>query len=258
MSRRDGARDRACAARLAREAEVRAKADRRRHLMWFGTVAVVVVALAVGITLATRHSSSGRATGRAAALPLASLSSLHGLRPAPPAGPVGPEGVPIPPATNLTTPGAVHGTVDGIQCLSSEQVAFHIHAHLTVFDHGVARRVPGAVGIQDPQTTHTPQGDFVGGGSCFSWLHTHAADGIIHIESPVVRTYTLGDFFDVWGQPLGPDRVGPVSGHVTALYNGRVVHENPRDIPLTAHAQIQLDIGRPLVAPETITFPRGL
>ena len=29
------------------------------------------------------------------------------------------------------------------------------------------------------------------------WLHTHAADGIVHIESPVDRTYTLGNFFDV-------------------------------------------------------------
>jgi len=40
------------------------------------------------------------------------------------------------------------------------------------------------------------------------WLHTHAADGIIHTESPVERTYTLGDFFDIWGQPLGRHQVG--------------------------------------------------
>jgi hypothetical protein len=30
----------------------------------------------------------------------------------------------------------------------------------------------------------------------FTWLHTHAADDIIHTESPVNRTYTLGEFFD--------------------------------------------------------------
>ena len=29
-------------------------------------------------------------------------------------------------------------------------------------------------------------------------------------------------------------------------------------IPLTAHAQIQLEVGTPLVAPEKITFPAGL
>jgi hypothetical protein len=45
---------------------------------------------------------------------------------------------------------------------------------------------------------------------------------------------------------------------VTAFYNGRLVEGNPRQIPLTAHAQIQLDIGRPLVAPVSIAFPQGL
>ena len=33
---------------------------------------------------------------------------------------------------------------------------------------------------------------------------------------------------------------------------------NLRDIPLNAHAQIQLDVGRPLIAAQTITFPGNL
>jgi hypothetical protein len=45
---------------------------------------------------------------------------------------------------------------------------------------------------------------------------------------------------------------------VTALYNGQRYDGDPRQIPLTAHAQIQLDVGRPLVAPELIEFPSGL
>ena len=43
-----------------------------------------------------------------------------------------------------------------------------------------------------------------------------------------------------------------------ALYNGEVYRGNPRDIPLAAHAQIQLDVGNPLVAPQPVTFPAGL
>lgn len=39
---------------------------------------------------------------------------------------------------------------------------------------------------------HTPQGPFIASGTCFYWLHTHAADGIIHVESPVHRVFTLG------------------------------------------------------------------
>lgn len=37
---------------------------------------------------------------------------------------------------------------------------------------------------------------------CVYWLHTHSANGVIHIESPQQRTFTLGDFFDVWGESL--------------------------------------------------------
>lgn len=96
------------------------------------------------------------------------------------------------------------------------------------------------------------------GGSCFTWLHTHAADGIVHIESPVDRTYTLGNFFDVWGQPLTRRRVGPAGGRVTALFDGRVFTGNPRTIPLLAHSEIELEVGRPLVTPEHIAFPAGL
>jgi hypothetical protein len=74
----------------------------------------------------------------------------------------------------------------------------------------------------------------------------------------VQRTYTLGEFFREWGQPLGPDRAAPATGKVTAPYNGRVHLGNPAGIPLIRHAQIQLDVGGPLVAPEKISFPAGL
>ena len=124
--------------------------------------------------------------------------------------------------------------------------------------HGAPRQVPAGIGIPGAQAQTTSSGPFITGGTCLYWLHTHAADGIIHIESPVHRTFTLGQVFDEWGQPLGPDRLGPARGNVTALYNGQVYQGNPRDIPLNAHAQIQLEIGPPLVAPEEISFPGGL
>jgi hypothetical protein len=174
---------------------------------------------------------------------------------------LGPEGVPIPQAPTLARPRllAPFERIDGIACQAGEQVLFHIHAHLTIFVRGAARQVPAGIGIAPPrQVAATPQGAFVTAGSCFMWLHTHAADGIIHTESPVDRTYTLSDFFDIWGQPLNREQVGPAHGRVTALVNGRRYTGNPRAIPLLAHAQIQLEVGRPLVAPEAITFPNGL
>jgi hypothetical protein len=176
-------------------------------------------------------------------------------------GPLGPEGVPIPAAPALAGPGrpAPGVRVDGISCGVIEQLAFHVHAHLTIFVSGRQRRVPAGVGIGAPRTVvPTAGGAFVAGGTCFSWLHTHAADGIIHIESPVQRAFALGEFFDVWKQPLGRRRVGSTTGRVTAFLDGRPYHGNPRDIPLTRHAQIQLDIGRPAVAPVSGRFPQGL
>ena len=240
-----------------RIARMRAEeARRRRRRLWLAAAgaAVVVIAAAVGITLAVTGGSSGNG------LPLAALSTLGNLQPAPAAGPAGPEGIPVPsgPALAGTSTAATGQTVDGISCQTAEQTIFHIHAHLTVFVNGSARQIPAAIGIPGAQVTQTAQGPFIEGGNCFYWLHTHAPDGIIHIESPVQRTYTLGNFFDEWGQSLGPDQVGPARGHVVATYNGQVYTGNPRDIPLTAHAQIQLQIGTPLVAPEQVTNWNGL
>ena len=58
--------------------------------------------------------------------------------------------------------------------------------------------------------------------------------------------------------PLTRRQVGSARGAVAALFNGRVFTGSPRTIPLLAHSQIELEVGRPLVAPEKITFPHGL
>ena len=147
------------------------------------------------------------------------------------------------------------GPVDGISCDTSEQLLFHIHAHLAVYVDGCQKLIAAGVGIGPPLTFDN---GFVVGGSCFSWLHTHDETGVIHIESPVQRTFTLGDFFDVWGQPLSATQVGPAKGTVTAYLDGQAFTGDPRTIPMDAHAVIQLDVGTPLVAPQAFMFPAGL
>jgi hypothetical protein len=222
-------------------------ASRRVSRRWLVAGAAVVVAgLAAGLALAfTGGSGAPKLTG------FVSPGSL---------GPAGPEGPPIERGIDLAPAGAPAPgtTVDGIQCGPTEQLVFHIHARLTIFVGGTSVRVPAGIGIADPQAEGTPAGAFVVSGSCFAWLHTHAADGIIHMESPVQRTFTLGNFFDVWKQPLSATRVGPAKGKVTALVNGKVWNGNPRTIPLHAHTQVQLDVGRPLVAAVHISNWNGL
>jgi hypothetical protein len=243
--------------RRAAPPPVRAKGARRglggmsrRTRIALGLAVGVLIGVAVGLPLGL-GSSGGGSHGHG----FAPLSSLGRLRPAPPLGKPGPEGPPLEAGPDLAPAGspAPGASVDGISCQGGEQTLFHIHARLTIFVHGVSEKVPYGVGIADPQTQQTSRGPFVGGGACFSWLHTHAADGIIHIESPVQRTFTLGNFFDVWGQPLSTTQVGPAKGKVTAIVDGKVWLGDPRDIPLHAHAQIQLEVGTPLVAPVRIS-----
>jgi hypothetical protein len=82
---------------------------------------------------------------------------------------------------------------------------------------------------------------------CLYWLHTHVADGIVHVESPFKHTFLLGQFFDIWNQPLGLDQVGPAKGKVVVFENGKRLIGNPRATPLLAHADIQVDVGSPVV-----------
>ena len=245
-----------------RIALMRAEQARRRR-RWIrlvsGAAAATVISVAAAIVLAVT-GGSGAAGGATSGLSLAPLSTLGALQPAPAPGVTGPEGVPVPAAAPLagTATAATGQPVDQISCQTGEQTLFHIHAHLAIFVNGKAWQIPAAIGIPGAQAQQTPNGPYIATGSCFYWLHTHAADGIIHIESPVQRTYTLGDFFDEWGQPLGPAQAGPATGRVVALYNGQVYQGNPRDIPLDPHAQIQLEIGTPLIAPQPVTFSAGL
>jgi hypothetical protein len=225
----------------------------KRHKLGWGGAGVAVIAVAAGVSLAAVGCGSA-ATRSPGGLKPAPPGTL---RPAPAPGTDGYEGVPVPEARPLagTATMATGQAVDGIGCESHEHSLFHVHAHLTIIVNGTRRQVPAGVGIPVAKEAQSPTGPYIKSGKCFYWLHTHAPDGVIHIESPVRRGFTLGDFFDEWGQPLGADLAGPARGRVTAFYDGKVYRGNPRDIPLVGQAQIQLEVGTPLVAPDLITFP---
>jgi hypothetical protein len=202
---------------------------------------VVVAALAAGVVVAVHH----RGDGSPHALPTAS----------PAAGGLGPEGMPLAPGDPLSTvAGAATGaTVDGIRCDTDEQVAYHIHTHLAIYVDGAPRTVPAGIGIVEPQLESSPHGMFAQASRCYYWLHVHAADGVIHIESPTEETYTLGQFFDIWNQPLAIGRVGPASGAMTIFVDGKPYTGDPRAIPLLKHGAIQIDIGQ-VVPPAAVDW----
>ena len=131
-------------------------------------------------------------------------------------------------------------TVQGIRCDRMEGTAYHIHAHLDIFDHGKAVAVPADVGR--PLFSQ-----------CFYWLHTHTSDGIIHVESPVVKTFTLGQFFAIWGEPLSRTRAVDAKVRkgetMTVWVNGTRYAGDPNAIPLAQHTEITLDVGPPAPKP---------
>src|SRR5262245_4189416 len=232
----------------------------RSHVRALSALAVAVVALLCGGC----GGGSDDTTSTEAASQFAPLSTLGKLEPAPAPGKAGGELVPIPDAPELA-PAASKATAsqdaDGIKCEHNAKLVFHVHSHVTVFVDGEQRAIPAGVGIDPPigpdNYRPSPIGPQFGEtpGQCLSWLSTRYKDGLIHVESSEERSFTLGDFFRVWGQPLGKDEVGPEKGEVTAIVNGKVWTGDPADISLDAHAQIQLQVGEPLVAPQTIEFP---
>ena len=141
-------------------------------------------------------------------------------------------------------------TVDSIECQASEQVVYHVHTHLSVYVNGALRPLPPGIGIVKPVAQQTADGPFYGASHCYYWLHVHTQDGVIHIESPTARGYTLGQFLDIWRQPLSRTPVATARGTLKVFVNGAVYRGDPRAVPLGAHEDIQIDVGSPVVAVE--------
>jgi hypothetical protein len=164
-------------------------------------------------------------------------------------------------ANSLAAPwgGLTGQTVDGVSAQTTEQLVYHIHAHLAIYVNGTQKAVPAGIGIVQPwQTQQLQDGStFIGGGSKIYYLHTHDSTGVLHIESPNQGTYKLGQVFAEWNQPLSETQVGPATGSVIAYLNGQKYTGDPSQIPLTPHALIQLDVGQD-VSPQPYTFASGL
>lgn len=212
---------------------------------------IAVAAIGVGIGVAaTSTNGHASANGPSSATSDAAAATLT--------GPPGPEGIPAEQGAVLApaSTAADGQTVDGIQCQSNEQVAYHIHTHLSIYVNGVLRPVPAGIGVVKPVAQQTPNGAFYGASQCYYWLHVHAQDGIIHVEAPTQTTYTLGEFFAIWRQPLTSAEVGPARGTVTAYVDGARYSGDPAAIQLRSHEDVQLDVGKD-VAPRKVDWSKA-
>lgn len=71
--------------------------------------------------------------------------------------------------------------------------SYHIHPHLRIVAEGKNVVIPDGIGSP------------VGG--CERVIHTHDGTGTIHIEPNSQASFTLSDFFAVWGKVFSKDRI---------------------------------------------------
>jgi|SRR5215217_4061974 hypothetical protein len=145
--------------------------------------------------------------------------------------------------------------ISGISCDSLEHFNIHIHAHLDIFINGKPYPIPADIGITPNQ--------------CIYWMHTHDYTGIIHIESPKDRDFTLGEFFDIWGRKFDNNQIfdnivgkGGSNNNALSIYiNGNRVSNSIdyREIKIDAHDEIAIIYRTsPDSIPLSYQFPKGL
>jgi hypothetical protein len=131
----------------------------------------------------------------------------------------------------------------GLPALFQEGTAVHAHQHLDLYIKGKSEMVPAFIGINVAARYISP-------------VHTHDTTGEIHIESPTVETFTLGQFFDIWGVRFSSKCIGSYcedqQNSIKAFVDGDPVAGDPRSIELTDHIEIVVAYGTPEELPSPI------
>lgn len=138
--------------------------------------------------------------------------------------------------------------VDGLSCYgprnqSTLEYIYHAHTHLAIYKDGVRLAIPQLIGVVGD--------DAVSNTTCFYPLHTHDANGTLHIEPLNNDRITLGQFFKIWGQPLTRTNVAgqlntPVVIYVRDGGNLRIYQGDPAGIELKSYRSIVIQLGAPL------------
>lgn len=148
-----------------------------------------------------------------------------------------------------TATGGTGQTLDNVPCRAINNT-FHVHAHLAISLNGELLAIPNFIGTLSSTPTF---------GGCFYEVHNHDRSGRMHIESDVPRSYTLGAFFRIWGQPLSATNVAGITGlpveifitdgATTTRYTG-----DPAAIELVSRRRITIQIGTPLAELPNVTW----
>jgi hypothetical protein len=225
--------------RDGRKAVALARPGRGIGWMWWAGVGVVVMAAIASVVIITLVKSPGQRALKALGPDINNPPATVGVGDytAPP--------WPAPADASAAVAAA------GLPMLRREGNVEHIHTHLDVLVDGAPVTVPADIGIDMRRRAISP-------------LHTHDASGVIHIESPVQRQFSLGEFFSEWLVSLSADNIGGLragDGEVLRVFvNGTQQSGNPGAIMLGAHDEVAVVYGTARAdetIPSTYDFSNG-
>ncbi len=198
--------------------EIRRRMARQRRNRQIAIAGLAVVVAVVVVFAVTRPKSSSKAASSTGTLP----GVLTGAPPWP---------------ANAADLSARLEKMD----LPAPGGAMHIHAHLDVFVDGNPVEVPGDIGL---------------GPGVESSIHTHSTDGVIHMEAASAATFTLGEFFDVWGVRFTPTCIGGscASGDqkLELFVDGKPYTGDPAGLALGDHQEVVVAFGTEAQLPSPI------
>ena len=173
--------------------------------------------------------------------------------PEPPPPPPPPAVPPLSPTVVDLTDGPAIGTArwpdpqtDGspigrFTCVFRPSSELSFHAHLSILVNNELQKVPLYLGASRQPPTH-----------CFYAIHTHDASGRIHVTPAAPDTFTLGELFEIWGQPLSSTNVAGITGLPVEIFvtdDGMTFKVEDTDwagIELLPHREITIALGEPL------------
>jgi hypothetical protein len=129
--------------------------------------------------------------------------------------------------------------------------------HLEVFARDLDVVIPAGIGVAPPRRR---EGAYVRGGRCQYPARTLEPTGLIEVDAGT--EITLGELFDLWGQPLSRKRVlgfrARRGGSVAAFVNGTRWSADPRTIPLRRHGAVVVEVDGFFPPSKRYAFPNGL
>ncbi len=136
--------------------------------------------------------------------------------------------------------------------LTTEGTTLHIHQHLDIYINGQKIPVPAGIGINEQEGFIAP-------------IHTHDNTGIIHVESPTIQNFTLGQFFNIWDVRFNQNCIGDYcnsdNSSLRIFSNGQEVKSNFTNLVLEPHQEIVLVYGTnqnlPKPIPSQYSFPEN-